>query len=169
MDAAVTKSRHHYLKEDRPFTEAELDQICKDMDLGRWNFYGALYGPEPVRNILWTTIKEAFSVIPGAKFYFPEDRKEPYSVLRMREQTLKGVPTFDELRWVDWLPNGSHLFFSPITKVSGNDALRQCAVTQKRCNEAGVDFIGDFVIGMREMRKKFPYLPYPAELTLTWQ
>lgn len=159
MDAAVTNSRRHYLKEDRPFTEEELDQICKDLDLGRWNFYGALYGPEPVRNVLWTTIKQAFSVIPGAKFYFPEDRKEPYSVLRTRALTLQGVPTFDELRWVDWLPNGSHLFFSPIAKVSGDDAMRQYTVTQKRCQEAGVDFIGDFVIGMREMRKSSLTLP----------
>ncbi|KAJ5994679.1 D-lactate dehydrogenase, partial [Penicillium waksmanii] len=151
MDAAVANPRKHYLKEERPFTEEELDQICKDLDLGRWNFYGALYGPEPVRNVLWDTIKQAFSTIPGAKFYFPEDRREPFSVLHTRALTLQGVPTFDELRWVDWLPNGSHLFFSPITKVSGEDALLQCEVTRKRCEEAGVDFIGDFVIGMREM------------------
>ncbi|KAF3392101.1 Vanillyl-alcohol oxidase [Talaromyces pinophilus] len=151
MDAAVSNPRSHFLKEDRPFTDAELDQICKDLDLGRWNFYGALYGPEPVRDVLWSTIKQAFSVIPGAKFYFPEDRKEPFSVLKTRSLTLQGIPTFDELRWVDWLPNGSHLFFSPIAKVSGDDAMLQYSVTLKRCLEAGVDFIGDFVIGMREM------------------
>lgn len=156
MDAAVANPRSHYLKEDRPFTDAELDQMCKDLDLGRWNFYGALYGPEPVRDVLWSTIKQAFSVIPGAKFYFPEDRKEPFSVLKTRSLTLQGIPTFDELRWVDWLPNGSHLFFSPIAKVSGDDAMLQYSVTLKRCLEAGVDFIGDFVIGMREMRTLSP-------------
>ena len=159
MDAAVINPRSHYLKEDRPFTEEELDKISKDLDLGRWNFYGALYGPEPVRNVLWATIKQAFSVIPAVKFYFPEDRTEPFSVLRTRELTLRGVPTFDELRWVDWLPNGSHLFFSPITKVSGDDAMLQYAVTSKRCREAGVDFIGDFVIGMREMRESSISVP----------
>ncbi|EEA25433.1 D-lactate dehydrogenase, putative [Talaromyces marneffei ATCC 18224] len=151
LDAAVANPRSHFLKEDRPFTDPELDQICKDLDLGRWNFYGALYGPGPVRDVLWSTIKQAFSVIPGAKFYFPEDRKEPFSVLKTRSLTLQGIPTFDELRWVDWLPNGSHLFFSPIAKVSGDDAMLQYSVTLKRCLEAGVDFIGDFVIGMREM------------------
>jgi hypothetical protein len=159
MDAAVSNPRSHFLKEDRPFTDAELDQICKDLDLGRWNFYGALYGPEPVRDVLWSTIKQAFSVIPGAKFYFPEDRKEPFSVLKTRSLTLQGIPTFDELRWVDWLPNGSHLFFSPIAKVSGDDAMLQYSVTLKRCLEAGVDFIGDFVIGMREMRTLSLYNP----------
>lgn len=136
----------------KPFTEEELDQICKDLDLGQWNFYGAVYGPEPVRNVLWVAIKQAFSVIPGVKFYFPEDRTEPHSVLRTRALTLQGIPSFDELRWVDWLPNGSHLFFSPITKVSGDDAMLQFEVTRRRSEEAGIDFIGDFIIGMREMR-----------------
>lgn len=68
MDAAVANPRSHYLKEDRPFTERELDKICDDLKLGRWNFYGALYGPEPIRNALWSVIKDAFSAIPGAKF-----------------------------------------------------------------------------------------------------
>lgn len=66
---------------------------------------------------------------------------------------MQGIPTYDELRWVDWLPNGAHLFFSPITKISGEDAVLQYQVTKKRCDEAGLDFIGDFIVGMREMRK----------------
>jgi hypothetical protein len=79
--------------------------------------------------------------------------------------TLQGIPTFDELRWVDWLPNGAHLFFSPIAKISGDDATLQYQVTKKRCDEAGLDFIGDFVVGMREMRESIPnfvlYIPRP--------
>lgn len=98
-------------------------------------------------------IKEAFSTIPGAKFFSPEDRTEKYSVLKTRALTMQGIPTYDELRWIDWLPNGAHLFFSPITKISGDDAVLQYQITKKRCGEAGLDFIGDFIVGMREMRK----------------
>ena len=111
-----------------------------------------LQGPEPVREVLWKIIKDSFSVIPGAKFFFPEDRTEEHSILQTRAKTLQGIPTFDELRWVDWLPNGAHLFFSPITKISGDDATLQYQVTKKRCLEAGLDPICDFVVGMREMR-----------------
>ena len=49
---------------------------------------------------------------------------------------------------VDWLPNGAHLFFSPIAKVSGDDGVAQYKVTRQRCEEAGFDFIGTFVVGM---------------------
>jgi len=115
------------------------------------NFYGALYGQDPVRNVLWSVIKNAFSSIPGVKFYFPEDRNGLNSVLRTRSLTLQGIPTVDELHWVNWLPNGAHLFFSAISKISNDDALLQCKVTRKRCEEAGLNFIVDFCAGMREM------------------
>lgn len=50
------------------------------------------------------------------------------------------------------MPNGSRLFFSPIAKVSGDDAMLQYEVTGRQYKEAGIGFIGEFVIGMREMR-----------------
>ncbi|KAL5331845.1 hypothetical protein ACEPPN_001384 [Leptodophora sp. 'Broadleaf-Isolate-01'] len=152
LDAAVHNPKSHYTSNiNQPLSDSELDAIAAKLDLGRWNFYGALYGPEPVRNVLWSVIKQAFSSIEGVKFYFPEDRKEQNSILRTRAKTLQGIPTLDELRWVDWLPNGAHLFFSPIAKISGQDATKQYEVTSARCKEAGLDFIGTFVVGMREM------------------
>ncbi|KAL2810063.1 hypothetical protein BJX63DRAFT_423337 [Aspergillus granulosus] len=151
IDAAVLGPKSSYTSDiNKPLDDAELDAIAKKLNLGRWNFYGALYGPEPIRTIHWELIKEAFSAIPGAKFFFPEDRKE-YCVLHTRSKTLSGVPTFDELKWIEWLPNGAHLFFSPISKISGDDAMLQYEITKKRCVEAGLDFIGTFTVGMREM------------------
>lgn len=95
-------------------------------------------------------IKQAFSSIEGSKFYLPGDMPDN-KVLATRHNTLQGIPSVDELKWVDWLPNGSHLFFSPIAKVSGEDAVGQYELTRRRCEEAGFDFIGTFVVGMREM------------------
>nr|1W1L_A Chain A, VANILLYL-ALCOHOL OXIDASE [Penicillium simplicissimum]1W1L_B Chain B, VANILLYL-ALCOHOL OXIDASE [Penicillium simplicissimum] len=150
LDAAVLGDKRSYSSRTEPLSDEELDKIAKQLNLGRWNFYGALYGPEPIRRVLWETIKDAFSAIPGVKFYFPEDTPEN-SVLRVRDKTMQGIPTYDELKWIDWLPNGAHLFFSPIAKVSGEDAMMQYAVTKKRCQEAGLDYIGTFTVGMREM------------------
>ncbi|KAL4861875.1 hypothetical protein BDV12DRAFT_207686 [Aspergillus spectabilis] len=151
IDAAVLGPKSTYTSDiTKPLNDTELDAIAKKLNLGRWNFYGALYGPEPIRNIHWALIKEAFSAIPGAKFYLPEDIKE-YCVLHTRANTLRGIPNFDELKWIDWLPNGAHLFFSPISKISGDVAMLQYEVTKRRSLEAGLDFIGTFTVGMREM------------------
>ncbi|KAL4934671.1 vanillyl-alcohol oxidase [Aspergillus undulatus] len=150
VDAACMGSKIEYSDKTEPLSDEDLDELAKKLNLGRWNFYGALYGPEPIRTALWTVIKQSFSAIPGARFFFPEDTPEN-SVLRIRDKTLQGIPTFAELKWIDWLPNGAHLFFSPISKVSGEDAMMQYDVTKKRCHEAGLDFLGTFIVGMREM------------------
>ncbi|EXJ73483.1 vanillyl-alcohol oxidase [Cladophialophora psammophila CBS 110553] len=150
LDAAVVGDRKAYSDSDKPLTDAEMDAIAKKLNLGRWNFYGALYGPAPIRDALWQIVKASFSVIPGAKFCFPEDVPES-KVLQIRHDTMQGIPSMDELKWVDWLPNGAHLFFSPIAKVTGDDAMAQYKVSRARCEQFGFDFIGDFVIGMREI------------------
>lgn len=150
LDAAVMGDRKSYTDSDKPLTDKEIDDIAEKLGLGRFNFYGALYGPTPIREVMWQVVKGAFSQIKGAKFYFPEDMPNN-SVLQTRHNTLQGIPSVDELKWVDWLPNGSHLFFSPIAKVSGDDAVAQYSLTRKRCEEFGFDFIGTFVVGMREM------------------
>ncbi|RAL60040.1 hypothetical protein DID88_000666 [Monilinia fructigena] len=111
---------------------------------------GGSLDQQPGNRCWQQVVKEAFGTIEGAKFFFPEDIKEK-CVLHVRAQTLQGIPTFDELCWVDWLPNRAHIFFSPISKISGEDATKQYEIAQKMTLEAGFDFFGTFTIGMREM------------------
>jgi hypothetical protein len=73
LDAAVMGHKSDYTYDiHKPLNDKELDAIAEKLKLGRWNFYGALYGPEPIRNAMWSVFKKAFSAIPGSKFYFPE-------------------------------------------------------------------------------------------------
>jgi hypothetical protein len=150
MDAACMGDKSTYSASTKPLTDAEIDAIAGKLNLGRWNFYGALYGPKPIRDAMWSVVKSSFGQIPGAKFFFPEDRPDN-AVLQIRDGTLQGIPSVSELKWVDWLPNGAHLFFSPIAKVSGDDAVAQYELSRARSEEFGFDFIGTFVVGMREM------------------
>ncbi|KAJ4397695.1 hypothetical protein N0V93_001929 [Gnomoniopsis smithogilvyi] len=152
LDAAVLGPKTAYSASTAPLTDDELTAIQNKLGLGRWNFYGALYGPEVVRNAQWEVIRAAFSAIPDSKHYWPKSDGTPSpGVLDIRTKTLQGIPTIDELRWVDWVPRGSHLFFSPITEVAGDAAARQYAITRQRVVEAGFDFICTFTVGMREM------------------
>ncbi|ROW11997.1 hypothetical protein VPNG_05262 [Cytospora leucostoma] len=151
LDAAVLGPKKSYKDVDRPLTEDELVEIQKRLGLGRWNFYGALYGPTIIRNAQWEVIKATFGQIQGSKCFWPEEGRLSPGVLDIRAKTLQGIPTHDELKWVDWVPNGAHLFFSPIAEVAGEAANLQYSITKKRVIEAGFDFICTFTIGMREM------------------
>lgn len=106
--------------------------------------------------MLLSVIKQSFLQILGAKYYEPKDMPDNI-VLQTRNDTLQGIPSTTELRWVDWLPNGAHLFFSPIAKVSGDDGVAQYQVTRQRCEEAGFDFIGTFVVGMVRQNHNLPF------------
>ncbi|KAK7731789.1 hypothetical protein SLS53_008610 [Cytospora paraplurivora] len=151
LDAAVLGPKKSYKDVDRPLTEVELVEIQKRLGLGRWNFYGALYGPKVMRDAQWEVIKATFSQICGSRSFWPEEGRPSPGVLNIRAKTLQGIPTHDELNWVDWVPNGAHLFFSPIAEVAGEAANLQYAITKMRVIEAGFDFICTFTVGMREM------------------
>lgn len=43
LDAAVMGSKAEYTSKTEPLNDDELDAIAKKLNLGRWNFYGALY------------------------------------------------------------------------------------------------------------------------------
>lgn len=131
-----------------------------------------LQGPEFVRDAHWTAIKTAFSAIPGAKFFFPSDlpADQPH-VLHNRHRVLQGLPSFEELKWIDWRPNGAHIGFSPVSRLNGDDALRQYELARTRAKEAGFDYMGTFTVGMREMRgcSPFPLLISPPWHRKYWQ
>ncbi|EMT62875.1 Vanillyl-alcohol oxidase, partial [Fusarium odoratissimum] len=86
-----------YTTSKKPLNDKKLNNISEKFNLGRWNFYGALYGPEPIRKVIWEVIKGAFSAIPRAKFYIPEDMPNNV-ILQTRDLTLQGIPTITKLK-----------------------------------------------------------------------
>lgn len=68
LDAAVAGPKKEFYAGDEPIPDSELDEIARKVGVGRWTFYGALYGPEPIRNVLWGAIKGAFSQVPESLF-----------------------------------------------------------------------------------------------------
>ena len=102
LDAAVMGDRKSYTNSDKPLNDEELDAIANKLNLGRWNFYGAVYGPPPIREVLYNVVKQSFLAIPGARIFSPEEMPEN-QVLQTRHNTLQGIPSVDELKWVDWV------------------------------------------------------------------
>jgi hypothetical protein len=111
---------------------------------------GALYGPEPIRQVLWGAIWGALSTIPGSKHYFEKD-VGPASILHSRAKTLKGVPNLLELDWISWRQNGAHNFFSPISAVTGKAAMAQMKMVERKAREHGFDFMNTLIVGLREL------------------
>jgi len=148
----VTKAQYHDGK--GPLPSAARRKIMDDLQIGEWNFYGALYGPEPVMDANWRLIEDSFRQVEGAKFFNEANRGED-PAFAYRAKLMRGIPNMTEFSLQNWVGSGAHIDFSPMSPVTGDDAMKQYRMIQQRANEYGFDYIGEFVVGWRDMHHIF--------------
>jgi len=151
LDAAISSTKSQYYSGAGPIPDSVARKIMVDQEIGMWNFCGALYGPPPIADALWTVIRDAFAKVPGAKFYFPEDRKRRPDILIHRAETMRGIPKLTEFNFLNWAGGGGHIGFSPVSPTTGTDALKQYRMVSGRVREYGFDYMGLLAIGFREL------------------
>ena len=149
--AAMNATRSQYTDKPGPLPDSTLKKIMADQDIGMWNIYGALYGPPPVMDTLWTVIRDSFAKVPGAKFYFAEDRKNPNDLFHGRADEMRGIPRMNEFSFVNWSGGGGHIGFSPVSPIRGNEAMKQYTMVRDRLHEYGFDYLSIFAIGWRDL------------------
>ena len=147
-EASAKTTRKHYFDGKGPLPDSIRKRIAADLDLGFWNFYGALYGPPPVMENNWKVVEDALLSIPGAKVYFQRENDPAWSY---REKLMRGEPNMTEFSIMNWIGGGGHVNFSPISAPDGTEALAQYDLIKRRCHEYGFDYIGEFLVGWRDM------------------
>lgn len=153
QEASVYGDRKSFWDGDGPIPHDRIEDVVVPklwMGSFRWILYFCVYGPEVVRKAHIQVIKDEFYKIPGAKLTYPEDTP-PESYLRSRVKIYSGTPDLRELDWVMWLPNGSHTAFSPISPITGDDAVKQYNMTKRLHEKWGFDYFPTFCPGAREM------------------
>jgi len=150
LEAANQTTRAQYYRGTGPIPDSAIKKIMADQDLGYWNFYAAFYGPDPIMQAQWQVVKDAFSAVPGARFYLAEDRPAD-PTMDYRIKGMNGTPNLQEFAFVNWIGGGGHIDFSPISATTGPEAMKQYAMVRDRSFEYGFDYIGEFIVGWREM------------------
>jgi len=156
LDAAQVSERSDWYTGEGPIPDDIVEKMKADLGLGYWNFYGTVYGPPPVVEQYLQIIEAAFSQIPGAKFHTTQTRPHSDSdrgahTLHDRHKINTGIPTVEEANLLNWIPDGAHMGFSPISAPDGADALRQFRMVKKRADSFSKDYAAQFIIGLREM------------------
>jgi 4-cresol dehydrogenase (hydroxylating) len=148
-EASVHTTKHQWQTGPGPLPQKTLRQIADKFDLGMWNLYAALYGPQEVVDASWQIIRDTFSPIKGSRVYTEETRKgDPGFDYRVK--LMRGEPNLTEFSLLNWVGGGGHINFSPISPTTGADAMKQFGMIRKSCEKYGFDYIGEFVIGWRE-------------------
>ena len=156
LDAAQVSHRADWYTGDGPIPGQVIEEMKRKLNLGYWNFYATCYGPPPVVEQYVAIIRDAFLQIPGAKFYTTDDRPLTDDdlgahTLHDRHKINTGVPTTAEAAVLDWVPNGGHLGFSPISAPDGADAYRQFRAVKDTADRYAKDVATQWIIGLREM------------------
>ncbi|OAG08605.1 FAD-linked oxidase-like protein [Paraphaeosphaeria sporulosa] len=115
-----------------------------------WVYYGMSYGPAHIRRYKLEIIDKEFHRIPGCKRVDPSTLPAD-EYFWSRDRIASGTPDLEELKWVNWMPNGSHIAFSPVSPIRGKDAENLFELARKRHSEAGIDLMPAFCVGLREM------------------
>ena len=115
-----------------------------------WVYYGMSYGPPHIRAHKLALVDSEFRKIPGCKKIDPATLP-PDEYFWSRDRIASGTPDLEELKWVNWVPNGAHIAFSPVSPIQGRDASALYELAKRRHAEAGIDLMPAFCVGLREM------------------
>ncbi|RFU35028.1 hypothetical protein B7463_g1275, partial [Scytalidium lignicola] len=150
--AVKGKPRSNYYTGEGPIPEHIVHEQAKNMPMGdcKWVYYGMSYGPKDIRKYKLDIIDKEFKKIPGARRIDPATLpKDEY--FWSRDNIAAGVPDLEELLWVNWVPNGSHIAFSPVSPIRGTDAMKLFQLGKRLHHKFGIDFFPAFCVGLREM------------------
>lgn len=115
-----------------------------------WVFYGTQYGDAASIQTQLDIIRSSFASIEGSKFFLPDDLP-PDHYIHSRALVCSGVPVLRELDWLNWKPNGAHLFFSPITPTRARDAQVVQDINVRLHKKYGFDLFPTLCVAGREM------------------
>jgi 4-cresol dehydrogenase (hydroxylating) len=142
--ASVMSSRSLWYEGDEPIPDAVIDRMARELEVGRWMMRFALYGDEPVVDLRYRKIKEAFERIPGAEVWGEKCAGDEIAGLENpHERVQGGVPNLDINQMTGWYggEEGGHIGFSPVARLTGRDAVALRDLLRGLIErEAGLDY-----------------------------
>lgn len=149
-EAAAIIPRSKYYKGTGSTPKDALAQIQKKEGMGAWNVYAALYGTPEQIEVNWNIIQGAIKKLGRGRFITEEDAgdKEPF---RYRAQLMRGDMTLQEFGLYRWRGGGGSMWFAPVSQAKGSETKKQVQLAESILNEYGLDYVGEFIVGMRDM------------------
>ncbi|WP_374522924.1 FAD-binding oxidoreductase [Hydrogenophaga sp.] len=142
--------RSDYLTTPGATPDAVVKQIRKDKHLGAWNVYCALYGTQEQVDVNWKIVTETIKRAGKGKIVTQEEagNTQPF---KYRSQLMSGVPNLQEFGLYNWRGGGGSMWFAPVSQARGSECDKQYALAKKILNKHGLDYVGEFIVGWRDM------------------
>lgn len=149
-EAPTKAKRSDYVTGPGAITDEAVRQIMKDHKLGVWNVYAALYGTQEQIDVNWKIVTDAFSKSGKAKILTEEEAGDD-PAFQYRAALMRGDMTLKEFSLYNWRGGGGSMWFAPVSQARGSETLKQMAMTKRILGKYGLDYSGEFIVGMRDM------------------
>jgi 4-cresol dehydrogenase (hydroxylating) len=149
-EAAAIIPRSKYYDGDSFTPASALKEIQEKEGVGAWNVYAALYGTQEQIDVNWNIIKAAVEKSGKGKLITEEEagNTEPF---KYRAQLMRGDMTLQEFGLYRWRGGGGSMWFAPVSQAKGSETKAQMELAESILNEYGLDYVGEFIVGMRDM------------------
>ena len=142
--------RSDYITEPGATPDSVLAQIRKDRHLGAWNVYCALYGSPEQVEVNWKIVTETIKRAGKGRIVTQEEAGDTQP-FKYRAQLMSGVPNLQEFGLYNWRGGGGSMWFAPVSQARGSECDKQFALAKKILNKHGLDYVGEFIVGWRDM------------------
>lgn len=142
--------RSDYITEPGATPDSVRAQIRKDKHLGAWNVYCALYGSPEQVEVNWKIVTETIKRAGKGRIVTQEEAGDTQP-FKYRAQLMSGVPNLQEFGLYNWRGGGGSMWFAPVSQARGSECDKQYALAKKILNKHGLDYVGEFIVGWRDM------------------
>lgn len=142
--------RSEYVTGGGATPDSVLKQIQHDKNLGAWNVYAALYGTQEQVDVNWKIVTETVRKSGKGKIITQEEagNTQPF---KYRAELMSGVPNLQEFGLYNWRGGGGSMWFAPVSQARGSECDKQKTLAKKILNKHGLDYVGEFIVGWRDM------------------
>lgn len=149
-EASAIIPRSKYYDGDGVTPKDVLEEIKEKEKLGAWNVYAALYGTPEQIEVNWNIVKAAVEKTGIGRLITEEEagETEPF---KYRAQLMRGDMTLQEFGLYRWRGGGGSMWFAPVSQAKGSETKAQMELAESILNEYGLDYVAEFIVGLRDM------------------
>jgi len=148
-EAGTFLERADYFTGEGAIDDGAVARIMDEHRLGWWNVYAALYGTPEQIEVNWKLVSGAFEASRG--IVETEEQVGDSPVFGYRRDLMRGDMNLREFGLYNWRGGGGSMWFAPVSQSRGSETLKQMAMAKRILGEYGFDYVGEFIVGWRDM------------------
>ena len=149
-ETAICRTRAEVTSDPGPISEADARKSFKELGIGYWNVYFALYGTEEQVAVNEKIVRGALASTGGE--ILTEEEAGDNILFHHHKQLMNGEMTLEEMNIYRWRgAGGGACWFAPVAQVKGHEAEQQVKLAQKVLAKHGFDYTAGFAIGWRDL------------------